>query len=111
VAPAAASAPRMTTAETCTELDHFHRPSTLPGGGNADEREAMRVTMRTLPERASEDLKDTAPAISAFAEVALTDAKNNTRELDTYMADTAVADKYRQAMSLVNSICRPGATG
>ncbi|MCU1520694.1 MAG: hypothetical protein JWN19_1079 [Arthrobacter sp.] len=67
--------------------------------------------MRSLPDRASEDLKDAAPAISAFAEVALTDGKNNTRELDKYMADTGVADKYREAMAVVNSVCRPGATG
>lgn len=100
----------MTTEETCTELNHFYQPTSLPGGGNATEREAMQATMRTLPERASEDLKDAAPAVSAFAEVALTDAKNDTRELDKYMADTAVADKYRQAVAVVNGICRTGAT-
>lgn len=99
----------MTTAETCTVLNNFYDPDSMPGGGNATEREALPATMQALPARASEDLKDVVPPVSAFAEVALTDAKNDTRELDKYMADGAIADKYRQAAGVVYSTCRPGA--
>lgn len=106
MAPAAASGPQLTTAETCAAIDRFYRPAKT---GSAAERlaamDAVGAEMKTLPERASDELKAFMPPIVAFSEVALKDAKADTRELNTYMADTAVAKTYQDAVQGAAKFC------
>lgn len=97
----------MTTEETCTELMSFIDPSTLPGGGNEAEMEAIAASMRTIPDRASDDLKAVMPVMSKVAEIALADAKNNTNELDKYLEDPAVFEEYMKSDDAIYGICFP----
>lgn len=106
VAPAAASGPQLTTAETCAVIDRFYRPAHSATTGPTDaDRDAVGAEMKTLPERASTELKEFMPPIVAFSEVALKDAKAGTRELDKYMADPAVAKKYQDAVQGAAKFC------
>jgi hypothetical protein len=106
VAPAAASGPRLTTPETCAAIDRFYRPAqTSSEAERIAQMDAVAAEMKTLPERASDELKAFMPPIVAFSEVALKDAKANTRELDKYMADPAVAKPYQEAVQAAAKFC------
>lgn len=106
-ASAAASGPRMTTEQTCTELMSFIDPSSLPGGGDEAEMEAVTASMRTIPDRASDDLKDVVPAMSKVAEMALADEKNATNELDKYLEDPVVFEEYMKSYDAISGVCFP----
>lgn len=106
VAPAAASGPRLSTPETCAAIDRFYRPAqTSSEAERLAQLDAVGAEMKTLPERASDDLKAFMPPIVAFSEVALKDAKADTRELDKYMADPAVAKPYQEAVQAAAKFC------
>jgi hypothetical protein len=106
VAPAAASGPRLSTPETCAAIDRFYRPAkTATEAERLAAMDAVAAEMKTLPERASDELKAFMPPIVAFSEVALKDAKANTRELDKYMADPAVAKPYQEAVQAAAKFC------
>jgi hypothetical protein len=106
VAPAAASGPRLTTPETCAAIDRFYRPAeTASQAERLAQMDAVGAEMQTLPERASDDLRAFMPPIVAFSEVALKDGKAETRELDKYMEDPAVAKKYQDAVLGAAKFC------
>ena len=106
MAPAAASGPLLTTPETCAAIDRFYRPAeTASEADRLAQIDAVEAEMRTLPERASDDLKASMPPIVAFSEVALKDARADTREVDKYMADPAVAKEYQEAVLAAAKFC------
>lgn len=67
--------------------------------------DAVEAEMRTLPEQASDDLKDIVPPIAAFAELAIKDGRAGTRELNTYMQDPAVAKQYQDSIVAAAKFC------
>lgn len=105
VAPSPSAEARLTTAETCAVLDRFYRPPLEDREAELSRVDAVGAEMRTLPEQASDDLKDIVPPIVAFAELAIQDGRAGTRELNTYMQDPAVAKHYQDSIIAAAKFC------
>lgn len=105
VAPSPSAETLLSTAETCAVLDRFYRPPLEDPEAEQSRMDAVEAEMRTLPERASEDLKDILPPIVAFAGLAIKDGRSGTRELNTYMHDPAVAKQYQDSIVAAAKFC------
>lgn len=100
----------MTNLETCAELSNALDLASLPDGDTDAAREAVAASIRTLPDRASEDLKDIMPTIVKMVTVMHNDARNDTHELDTFLSDPAVSAEYDKAEEVISMLCFPETT-
>jgi hypothetical protein len=100
----------MTNEETCAELMSAFDQASLPDGDTDAAREAAAASLRTLPDRASEDLKDVVPTITKMVTVMNNDVKNDTHELDTFLSDPAASAEYDKAEEAISTLCFPEAT-